>query len=127
MNTPVSQKGMTLVSWLFVLAVLGFLAATAFKMVPHYLDYMSLDKVILEAETDMGRGTQLQTVEDLQRYIQKGMQVNGLRDINLSQVAEIQVDGSLFKVHLDYEKREPLVYNLSLIAHFEKEYQLKMP
>ena len=40
-----SQKGMSLCGWLMLLVVVGFLASTVFKMLPHYLDYMSFEKI----------------------------------------------------------------------------------
>ena len=41
-----SQQGLSILGWLVVLAVVAFFASTAFKMLPHYMDYMSLEKII---------------------------------------------------------------------------------
>jgi len=127
MNTPVSQRGISAVSWMFILAVLAFFASVAFNMVPHYLDYMSLDKIISSSERDAANGTPIHSMQDLRSHIQKGMQVNGLRDIALDQVMVVKQEENLFHIRLKYEKREPLIRNLSLVASFEKEYQLRMP
>jgi len=32
-----------------------------------------------------------------------------------------------FRAHLNYEKREPMIQNLDLVARFQKEYRLRMP
>ena len=47
-----SQKGMSLLGWLVVLGVVAFFASAAFKIIPHYMDYYSLEKVITSVETD---------------------------------------------------------------------------
>lgn len=128
MNMPNTQKGLSLVSWLVVLAGVVFAANLAFKIVPHYLDYDALNQIILNAQAEMGQEeADLRTPEDLQRYVQRGLQVNGINDIDLKQALKIQEESGWFHVVLRYENREPLAYNLSLVAHFEKEYQIKVP
>jgi hypothetical protein len=46
-----SQQGLSILGWLVVLAVVAFFASTAFKVLPHYLDYMSMEKIITSVET----------------------------------------------------------------------------
>ena len=109
------QQGMTLVSWAAVLAIVGFVGSAVFKMLPHYLDYMSIDKAILSVETDAARS------------VDKSMQVNGIRDLRLEDALTATQDGQQLLVHLNYERREPLVKNLDLVARFNKEYRLRLP
>ncbi|TWH64338.1 uncharacterized protein DUF4845 [Azomonas agilis] len=128
MDAPAKQKGLTLTSWLAILSIVAFIAGVAFKIVPHYLDYMSLDKIILQAEEESQKsGARLASVSDLKDYIRKGMQVNGLRDISMDQALKIELNNDTFNVQLDYEQREPLVRTLSLVAHFKKTYQFRIP
>jgi len=47
-----SQQGLSILGWLVVLAVVAFFASTAFKVLPHYMDYMSMEKIITSVETD---------------------------------------------------------------------------
>jgi len=118
-----SQKGMSLLGWLMVLALVAFFASTAFKMLPHYMDYMALEKMITEVEKDPS--LEISTVNAFYEHMQKGMQVNNIRDINLKEAVTIKLEDRDFQVHLSYEKREPLIQNLDLVARFDKEFRVR--
>ncbi|PYC25918.1 DUF4845 domain-containing protein [Aquipseudomonas alcaligenes] len=118
-----SQKGMSLLGWLMVLALVAFFASTAFKMLPHYMDYMAMEKMITEVEKDPS--LEISTVNAFYEHMQKGMQVNNIRDINLKEAVTIKLEDRDFQVHLSYEKREPLIQNLDLVARFDKEFRVR--
>ena len=120
-----SQKGLSMLSWMVVLAFVAFVASTAFKMLPHYFDYMSLDKTISSVGTE---GLQdVRTVGDFYQHVSRGMEVNGIRDIDLRDAVKVEIVEGEFRVKMSYEKREPLISNLDLVANFDKEYRLRMP
>ncbi|WP_313085291.1 DUF4845 domain-containing protein [Pseudomonas sp.] len=120
-----SQRGLSMLSWILVLALVAFFASTAFKMLPHYFDYMSMDKIIRGVESD--QTMEIRSIGDFYSHVRKGMDVNGIRDLDLKDALEVVIENNEFKVHLDYEKREPLIRNLDLVATFDKEYRLRMP
>ncbi|WP_313304906.1 DUF4845 domain-containing protein [Stutzerimonas balearica] len=120
-----SQNGLSMLSWLVVLALVAFFASTAFKMLPHYMDYMSLDKVITSVETEQAE--EIRSVGEFYTHISKGLQVNGIRDFGLRDALKVEIQDNEFRAHLKYEKREPLISNLDLVANFDKEYRLRMP
>ena len=111
-----SQKGMSMLSWMVLLAVVAFLASAVFKMVPHYLDYMSMKKIITSVETD--KAADIRTVGDFYSHVSKGMSVNSIRDLNMRDALQVKVENNEFLVHLKYEKREPLIENLDHLAIF---------
>lgn len=125
MKSAYSQKGMSILSWLMVLAVVAFLASAAFKVLPHYFDYMSLEKMITSVETD--KAADVRTVGDFYSHISKGMQVNSIRDLNMQDAIKIKVENNEFRVHVKYEKREPLIENIDLVVRFDKEFRVRMP
>ncbi|WP_339412168.1 DUF4845 domain-containing protein [Pseudomonas sp. EA_35y_Pfl2_R5] len=125
MKSAHSQKGMSILSWLMVLAVVAFLASAAFKVLPHYFDYMSLEKMITSVETD--KAADVRSVNDFYGHISKGMQVNSIRDLNMQEAIKIKVENNEFRVHLKYEKREPLIENIDLVVRFDKEFRVRMP
>lgn len=120
-----SQQGLSILGWLVALAVVAFFASTAFKVLPHYLDYMSLEKIITSVETD--KALDVRTVGDFYNHVSKGMQVNNIRDLNMRDAMQIKVENNEFLVHLKYEKREPLIENLDLVVNFDKEFRVRMP
>lgn len=120
-----SQKGLSILGWLAVLAVVAFLASTGLKMFPHYMDYWALEKAIMSVETD--KAADVRSVPEFYSHIGKMMQVNGIRDMNLKDVLEIKIEKNEFRAHLKYERREALIENLDLVANFDKEFRVRMP
>ncbi|EZH82707.1 hypothetical protein AU05_06295 [Ectopseudomonas composti] len=120
-----SQQGLSILGWLVVLAVVAFFASTAFKVLPHYMDYMSMEKIITSVETD--KASDVRTVGEFYNHVSKGMQVNNIRDLNMRDALQVKVENNEFLVHLKYEKREPLIENLDLVVNFDKEFRVRMP
>lgn len=96
-----SQKGMSLMGWLVVLGVVAFFASAAFKIIPHYMDYYSLEKVITSVETD--KAAEVRSVPEFYSYVGKGMQINGIRNLDLEKALEVQLEDNQFRAHLKYE------------------------
>lgn len=120
-----SQKGLSMLSWLVVLTVVAFLASTAFKVLPHYLDFFALQKLINAPETE--KALAIHTPGDFFEHVERGMQLNNIRDLDLRKVMDVRLENNEFYVHLKYEKREPLIENLDLVAHFDREYRVRAP
>lgn len=119
-----SQKGMSMLGWLLALVVVAFVASTAFKVLPHYLDHKSMEKIITSVETDPA--LDIRTVGDFYSHIGKGMQINAI-ELDLKKAVDIKVANNMFLVHLKYEKREPLIKNIDLVINFDNEYRVRMP
>jgi hypothetical protein len=125
MKCTKSENGLSLLGWLMALAIVAFVASTAFKMVPHYMDYMALEKIITSVQTD--RAANVNTVADFYSHVSKGMQVNGIRDLNVKDILNVKVENQTFIAQLHYEKREPMIQNLDLVARFDKEFRVPIP
>ncbi|MCY1286118.1 hypothetical protein D9M68_319470 [compost metagenome] len=120
-----SQRGLSVLGWLMALAVVAFVASAVFKMLPHYLDFMAMEKAITSVETD--KAADIRTVPEFYSHVSKAMQVNGIRDLDLQKALEVKIENNEYRAHLKYEKREPLIQNLDLVARFDKEFRVRMP
>ncbi|MCE4070398.1 MULTISPECIES: DUF4845 domain-containing protein [Pseudomonas] len=120
-----SQKGMSLLGWLVVLAVVAFLASAAFKLFPHYMDYYAIEKAITSVETD--KAAEVRTVPEFYAYVGKAMSINSIRGLNLDDALDVKLENNEFRAHLKYERREPLVQNIDLVVKFDKEFRVRMP
>ncbi|SEJ10649.1 DUF4845 domain-containing protein [Pseudomonas sp. NFR16] len=125
MSSARSQRGLSFVGWLVLLAVLAFVGSTAAKLVPHYLDYLSLKKIIEAAGTD--RGGDISDSDDFYSYVAKGMQVNNIRDVDLKKALSVTTENNRFLAHLKYEQREPLIQNIDLVVRFDHEFSVGKP
>ena len=70
-----SQKGMSMLGWMLVLALVAFFASTAFKMFPHYMDYMALESMITKVETEPS--LDISTVRDFYEHVEQDHIVTG--------------------------------------------------
>lgn len=120
-----SQKGMSLLGWMCTLAFLAFFASAVFKMFPHYMDNAALSKTINSIETD--KAADIRTVPEVYGYLEKAMQLNSINNLDLKEAMDVQLENGEFRIHLKYERREPLIQNLDLVARFDKEYRVRMP
>jgi hypothetical protein len=124
MKSESAQRGLSFVGWLLALGVLGFLISTAIKVIPHYLDYMSLKKIISSVETDQ---SSINSVSDFYSRVAKGMQVNSVQGVDLNKALSVTAENHGFVAHLKYEQREPLVENIDLVVKFDHEFSVGKP
>lgn len=125
MNFAKSQKGMSMLGIMLVLGLVAFLASAVFKMAPHYFDYMALEEMITSVEND--KASEIHTVPEFYARINKSLTVNSIRDLDLEKALTVKIVNGEFLAHLKYEKREPLIQNLDLVARFDKEFRVRMP
>lgn len=125
MSLRKSQQGMSVLGVLILLALIAFLASAVFKMAPHYMDNMALEDMITSIETE--KAADVHSVGDFYAHINKRLMVNNIRDFDLEKALKVRIENGEFLAHLKYEKREPLIENLDLVARFDKEFRVRMP
>lgn len=81
------QKGMFLLGWLVVLGVVVFFVSVVFKIILYYMDYYLLEKVIIFVEID--KVVEVCFVLEFYSYVGKGMQINGICNLDLEKVLEV--------------------------------------
>ncbi|HIZ50587.1 MAG TPA: DUF4845 domain-containing protein [Candidatus Pseudomonas excrementavium] len=114
-----SQKGMSFFGWLAVLALLVFGAVTAMKLVPIYLDHFALRKIVTAANEDPS--VKINSLRDLHSHINKGMQVNGIRDLKAEDAITVTSSGTnTYTVVIKYEVRAPMLRTVDLLVHFDE-------
>ena len=114
-----------MLSWMLVLTLVAFFASAAFKLLPHYFDYMSMEKIITSVETEASGD--VRSVGAFMGHVGRGMEVNNIRDLSLKDIMDVKVENNEFRVHLKYERREPLIRNIDLVVRFDKEFRVRMP
>ncbi|KTT07551.1 hypothetical protein NS2R_21960 [Pseudomonas oryzihabitans] len=124
-SLPSRQQGLSFLGGLLALCIIAFLASTAFKLIPDYLDYNALTKVIESIGTNSDN--QIRSVSDVYSYMEKGMQVNDIRDLDLQKAMRVEADGNHLQIHLDYEKREHLIRNIDLVVRFNRDFRINLP
>ncbi|MGH8372668.1 MAG: DUF4845 domain-containing protein, partial [Gammaproteobacteria bacterium] len=57
MNTRKRQAGLTMISWTLLILLIGFVALFGFKLVPLYMDYMTINAALTNIAHDSAAGT----------------------------------------------------------------------
>lgn len=110
------QQGITLMSFVVVLVVVGFFALVTMKLFPMYSEYYNLKGVMKElaAQPNSASLTQAQIQADLDRRF------------NIAYVESVQKQhvkilraGRGAQLNIAYEVRKPLFGNLDVVAKFD--------
>ncbi|MFZ2290129.1 MAG: DUF4845 domain-containing protein [Halopseudomonas yangmingensis] len=114
-----TQKGMSFFGWLAVVTLIVFGMLVATKLLPIYMDHFSLRKIVTSVNDDAS--INIRSIRDFQTHIDKGMTVNGIRDLKGSEIVTIVSSGTdTYSVTIKYEVRAPLLRSLDLLVHFDE-------
>ncbi len=112
------QQGMGVLGWIFAIAIVLFLALVGMKLVPNYINYFSVVKIM----QNMAQDPELRDLppRELKRIFMRRLDVNSIYDFPPTGFKVVRSrEGKAFRV--DYEVREPLVGNVDVVMHFRKE------
>ena len=108
------QRGITLTGTIMVLGILGFLGVMAAKLMPAYLEYGSVKKIIKTMEQS---GDLKGTVRDIRRTFDKLNAIENVTNVK-SDDLEISKQGQDTVVSASWSVRVPMVYNVSACIDF---------
>lgn len=116
------QRGMTLTSFIVVLAVVGFAIYIGMKLIPMYSEYMAVKKALEGMASDTELATSdAATVRD--RFFRR-MDMSYSESIKPENIKLVRRDAG-WLMTVDYEVRRPMVANLDVVARFKAEKELK--
>ncbi|MGB1466767.1 MAG: DUF4845 domain-containing protein [Alcanivorax nanhaiticus] len=119
MTMPSQQRGLSLISWMVVLIVVAILGTAAFRMIPAYMEHntvaTSIRALLQENKVALMSGN------EMREAIGKRFLINQVDVISVNDLVIIK-DGGILKISTDYEVREPLFYNVSIVMTFKDEF-----
>lgn len=109
------QRGLSMIGFLFVAAVLVAIAMLAMKLVPAYIEFFSVKKILatMGQEADIRSKSNAEIRSDFSRRANVGY-VTVVQPENLT----IDRSGGTPVISADYEFRTKLVGNVSLVVDF---------
>ena len=118
------QSGITLIGFLIVMAVVGFFAFMAMKLLPSYSEYMGVVKAMNQFATE---GTGGKTLDDIRRELAFKMNFQYVDDstIQPADITIVRNNGDANQLHVEYDKQIPFMYNISFLLHFDKSVPLQ--
>lgn len=114
------QFGMSIYGILLTLTAAGFSIALVMQIVPVYVDNMSLRSALKSLEQQVG--VTKMSKRKIKSILDKQLRINNARGIPLDELVVTKKKGKLL-VTLDYERRVPLVQNISLLFEFKNKFE----
>ncbi len=112
------QSGMTTVSTLFLIAIVGFFLTVLFKLAPHYLDNRMIQATLNQVgESDINGKSDT----EIRNKIANFFTINNIRDVNIATIVIDRVDTAT-RIGLDYEKRIVMFGNVDVVLSFSNQY-----
>ena len=114
------QRGMTMISWVILFALIGFVGMFGFKLFPLYMEYNSINTTM----NTVAKGAQPnETAAQLRSSIDGLFDVNSVNVIKGSDVdIKLDPDTKALAMTVDYDARTNFIANVDLVVHFHKVY-----
>ena len=116
------QSGITLIGFLFVLAIAGFFGFMAMKLVPSYIEFMGVTKAMNQVASS---GVEGKSLDGLRHDLMFKMGFQYVDDATIKpKDITVKRSGDSAELNVSYEKRVPFMYNIDFLMHFEKSVML---
>lgn len=119
--SPKHQQGLTLISLVFILGLIGFFVLLTLKVVPIYLDHGKV-KNALAAIKEMP-DLQTKSEYEIRDSLNKRFNINYVYDVTQDDIKVLR-HGDYVKVDIEYETVVKLVANLSILAEFHDSFEV---
>lgn len=118
MHNPIRspQRGMTFISFLFILAFLLILVYIGFKLVPHYINYYSV-RTSMASLAEESRSEPMTATMARLRLVQK-LDINYIDNIKAEHINITRAPSGGLLLTVNYQVRESMVGNLDACIRF---------
>ena len=115
-----SQRGITLIGFLIVLALASFAFIIGAKLFPMYTEFMAVKAAMVQVQNTPGSARL--SPEQVWNILDKVFYTSYVESVQRTNVQLVRQNGYFLRVA--YEVRKPLVYNLDVVAKFDHSVEL---
>ena len=121
MHSRKIQQGLTFISWLMILIVLGFMVMIGLKITPVYLEHFAVKSSLesLKSEPLISR----KPITEIRKMLSRRLNINEIRGLSKDNII-IRRTGGITNVTIKYEERRNIIGNLSLVMSFDDSIEL---
>ena len=114
------QSGLTMITWIVLIGMVGFIGVFAFKLIPIYMDYSTINSAL----TTVAKGvTPGESPAQIKMSIDNIFDVNSVNTVKVDDVGiKPDPDSKAMVLILNYDARTIFFANIDLVVHFEKNY-----
>ena len=111
------QAGMTMWGVVTVFALIGFFALLALKLTPAYLENLRVQSVLKNLVSEGNVSTM--TDQDIASSLEKRFDIEDVTRVDPRKDVKVEAQGNKKVIHVAYEVRIPLAYNISALLNFD--------
>ncbi len=113
--SPANQQGLTFISLIFVLGLIGFFVLLGLKIGPIYLNHSKVVSAL--ADIKKTPDIEAQSESEIRNSLSKRFDINYVDDVTQDDIT-ITRHGNYLKVAIEYEVARKIVGNLSVLVEF---------
>ncbi|HEV2174836.1 MAG TPA: DUF4845 domain-containing protein [Nitrospira sp.] len=114
------QGGLTMITWVLLIGMIGFIGLFAFKLIPIYMDYSNVNSALTTVAKDIEPG---ESPAQIKMSIDNLFDVNSVNTVKVDDIViKPDPDTKVMTLSLNYDARTNFVANVDLMVHFEKTY-----
>ena len=118
-----NSRGITLIGFAILLCVAGFFAYLVMRLVPMYVEYFGVVKSMELVKNEPGAAQK--SLEEIRRELNVKFDTQYVDDKSVPPSAiQLKREGGGATLRIAYEKRVPFMYNIDLVATFDKSVNL---
>ena len=117
MQTMKVQRGITLIGFIMLLAVVGVFLFVGFKLFPVYAEYYSAVTDLKASCKESDAPTA--NLQQMRNKLDRRFNISYVDSIDTKKDVKLIVDGDTRMLNIKYEVRKPLIYNLDFVAKFD--------
>ena len=119
MLTRYRNRGITLIGFLMLMAVVGFFAYLAMRLIPMYSEYMGVVKSMQQIKEEPCAANM--SPEQVRRKLSVAFDMQYIESGAIPpESIMVKREGGKSSLRIRYERRVPFVHNLELLATFDK-------
>ncbi len=116
------QSGLTFISILMLLVILGFYVYLGLKLLPIYLEYYKVKSVVSAVQKESQ--TAQQTPEQIRQTLMNRFYINEVRRLTGKEIKIKSVPAGTL-VEVEWEVREPALGNVDMVVYFNEKFEIK--
>jgi Tfp pilus assembly major pilin PilA len=109
------QRGMTMISLLFVLGIIAFVVLTILKVVPLYIEHEKVTTILNNLKSE--EGIEVKIEPEVRALVRKRLSMEDVVNATMDDVS-ITKNGGKLTIEIEYQAVAPLVSNISLMLDF---------
>ena len=113
--SPANQQGLTFISLVFILGLIGFFVLLGLKIGPIYLNHSKVVSAL--ADIKKTPDIETQTESEIRNSLSKRFDINYVDDVTQDDIT-ITRHGNYLKVVIEYEVARKIAGNLSVLVEF---------